>query len=130
MSGFPFAWEDGFSDQGIPSSECPYTNEEIEEYLHVNHYHWVLEEPPIRFRVDGPPLFRQEVGRNYWVFRAIDDLERQWFVLVGSGQSPFDPDKKVWRWMYAETNDLNQSADAYFDDAYAEQLVHDARRDH
>ena len=129
LSKFPIAWEEGSSDQPIPTEQCPYANAEIEEYLKGNHYHWVLNEPPLGFRVGGPMLFRREVVRHYWLFGATDDLERQWFVVVGSGQNPFDPTKKMRRWMYGETNDLNQTPDAFMDDAYAEQLVHDARRD-
>jgi hypothetical protein len=128
MSGFPIAWDDRISDQVIPSAVCPYAKEEIEKYLWGCHYDWVLREPPLGFRVDGPILSRQEIGRNYWVFSAVDDLERQWFVVVGSGASPFDPTTKMWRWMYAKTNDLKQTGDEFMDDAYAEQLINDTRR--
>jgi hypothetical protein len=73
------------------------------------------------------------VSKENWqkplLFSAKDELERQWFIVVGSGTSPFDPNKKMWRWMYGETNDLNQTSDAYMDDAYAEQVVHDVRDD-
>ena len=127
MSSFPIAWDQRISDQTIPSAACPYAKDEIEEYLRGCHYHWVLREPPLGFRADGPIHFRQEVGRNYWVFRAVDDLERQWFVVVGSGTSPFSPTEKMWRWMYAETNNLNQTGDEFMDHAYAEQLIHDTR---
>jgi hypothetical protein len=129
MSGFPIAWDDGSSDQAIPTSICPYAKEEIEEYLQSNHHRWVLEEPPLGFQVGVPLLHRQEISRNYWLVSAIDELERQWFILVGSGMSPFNSKEKMWRWMYAERNDLNQAPDAYYDDAYAEQLVHDVRDD-
>jgi hypothetical protein len=80
------------------------------------------------FQVHGPVLSRQEIGRNYWLFDAVDELEQSWFILVGSGRSPGGPGK-MWRWMYAERNDLDLTPDAYMNDAYAEQLVHDVRRD-
>ena len=130
MAGFPIAWDDGVSDQVVPSSACPYAEQEVEEYLRSCHYHWALEEPPLEFRVSGLVLFRQEVGRNYWLFSVVDGLDRQWFVVVGSGASPFDPSKKMWRWMYADRNDLGQTGEEYMDDTYAEQLLHDMRDRH
>src|SRR5690242_17122830 len=130
MSSFPIAWEDGASDQPIPSRVCPYTNDEIARYLRGCHYHFVLEESPTTFEVTGPLLSRTDIGRNYWLFSARDGVEQQWFVVVGSGTSPFSPDKKTWRWMYADTNDLAQTPDEYMKDACGQQLVHDLRDAH
>jgi hypothetical protein len=127
MAGFPIAWDDGIAGQAIPSDVCPYAKVEIEEYLKNCHYHYSLQEPPLGFQAHGPILSRQEVGRNYWLYRAIDDLERQWFVVIGSGQSPFNSKTKTWRWMYAERNDLKQTPDEFIDYAYAEQVLHDTR---
>jgi hypothetical protein len=130
MSGFPIAWDDGTSDRAIPSKTCPYTAHEIEQYLRGCHYHWVRDEAPSGFAVTGPVLSRSEAGRSYWLFSARDDREQEWFVVVGSGTSPFSPHKTTWRWMYAETNDLDQTPDAFMKDAYAQQLVHDMRDAH
>jgi hypothetical protein len=106
MAGFPIAWDDAAGDQCIPTARCPYAKEEVEDYLRTNHYHWCRDEPPSSFRASGPVLSRTEVGRNYWVYTARDDFERDWLVVIGSGQSPFKSGAKIWRWMYAERNDL------------------------
>jgi len=126
MSGFPLAWDDGASDHPIPSRTCPYAKEEIEQYLWGCHYHWVRDEPPSKFEVTGPLLSRNKPGRNYWLCSALDDQRRQWFVVVGSGSLPGSPTKK-WRWMYAETNDLDQTPDAYMKDVCVEHLELDMR---
>jgi hypothetical protein len=129
MRGYPIAWEDRFSDQAIPSDDCPYSVEEIEGYLRNCHYHLSLQEPPLSFRVNGPILSRQLVDRNFWIFGATNDLKQEWFVLVGSGKSPFKSHGKTWRWMYAEENELGQTPDEYFEDALAQQLSADAHPD-
>ncbi|MGD0151784.1 MAG: hypothetical protein ABSB77_24665 [Xanthobacteraceae bacterium] len=130
MASFPIAWDDGISDQAIPSAVCPYSTEEIQEYLRNCQHHYALQEPPLGFQAAGPILFRQEIGRNYWLFSAVDDLERQWFIVVGSGTSPFNPGMKIRRWMYAELNELSQMPDEFMDHAYTQQLIHDTRDDH
>jgi hypothetical protein len=69
------------------------------------------------------------VDRNFWIFGATNDLKQEWFVLVGSGKSPFKSHGKTWRWMYAEENELGQTPDEYFEDALAQQLSADAHPD-
>jgi hypothetical protein len=115
------------SDRACPSSICPYTENEIKQYLKDAQYHYSVGEPVVDFRVHGPILSRDDLGRKFWLFGAKDGFEREWFIVIGSGVHPFDSSKKMWRWMYAETNDLHQSPDAYLDGAIEEQLVHDMR---
>jgi hypothetical protein len=55
------------------------------------------------------------------------DADRQWFIVVGTGNGCFDPSSKMRRWMYAETNDDDLSPDQFLEKAYHEQLVADAR---
>jgi hypothetical protein len=127
MAGFPIAWEDTPSIDQI-SDLCPYSTIEMENYLFGNHYQWVLNEEPTTFSVSGPRAQRLEAERRYWLFEAFDKANKQqWFIVVGAGKSPFDPSKKLKRWMYAETNDGNLLPDRFLDEASREQIVVDAR---
>jgi hypothetical protein len=105
-----------------PSETCPYSVAEIEEYL----FDWLHEELLL---VQGPVSLsglraqKCDVDRRYWVFEAIAvDLQRQWFVIVGSGgKSHFAPHHRMKRWVYAETNDDDLSPEAFLDRIYHEQ---------
>jgi hypothetical protein len=128
MSGFPIAWEETPSIDQL-SDGCPYSITEIKEYLFGNNYHLVLREEPTTFDVSGPSAQRQYAERRYWLFEAHDRIkQRQWFVVVGTGKSPFNPSKKMKRWIYAMTNDYRLSPDQFLDDEYGEQLAADAQR--
>ena len=127
MAGFPMAWEDAQSIDQLANT-CPYSLIEMEEYLFGNHYHWVRQEEPTTFCVNGPHAQREDAERRYWLFEARDQSkQRQWFIVVGTGKSPFDPCKKMRRWMYAETNDNDLSPDQFLDEAYRQQIAADAQ---
>jgi hypothetical protein len=82
------------------SDTSPYSLVEIEDYLFINHYHWVLSEKSTTFVVSGPHAQKQDADRRYWLFEAHDSAKhRQWFVVVGTGKSPFDPSERMKRWM-------------------------------
>jgi hypothetical protein len=111
-----------------PLDVVPYALLEIEDYLFRCHYHWVLTEEPTTFKVNGVVAEKHDLERRYWLFDAYDKKDkRQWFVVVGTGKSPFDPSKKMKRWMYGCTNDDDISPHEFLEQAYLEQLVHDAR---
>jgi hypothetical protein len=123
VSGFPIAWEDAPSLDQL-SDLCPYTLREIGDYLFGHHYHWVLDEGPTTFSVSGPCAQRTYSDRRYWLFEARDNAkQRQWLVVVGTGKSPFDPCKKMRRWIYANTNENDLSPDDFLDQEYREQLL-------
>ena len=127
MVGFPIAWEETPSLDQL-SDVCPYSLTEISDYLFGNHYQLMLSEKPTTFAVSGPCAQRKYSDRGYWLFEARDNAKhRQWFVVVGTGKSPFDPSKRMKRWMYANTNDDDLSPDAFLDEEYREQLAADAR---
>jgi hypothetical protein len=127
VSGLPIAWEETPSLDQL-SDTCPYSLTEISDYLFGNHYHFVLSERPTTFGVSGPCAQRKYSDRRYWLFEARDNAKhRQWFVVVGTGKSPFDPSKRMKRWMYANTNDDDLSPDEFLDEEYHEQLAADAR---
>lgn len=127
MAGFPIAWEETQSLDYI-SDTPPYSLAEIESYLFNNHYHWALKELPTTFDVSGPHAKKDGVERRFWLFEAHDKTQqRLWFVVVGTGKSPFDPKKPMKRWMYARTNHGCLSAEEFLDDEYREQLAADAR---
>jgi hypothetical protein len=126
MTMFPVVWEDAQSIDGL-SDLCPYSLAEIEEYLFRNHYAWMLREAPTAFAVSGPFALRRDTERRYWLFEACDGFkQQQWFIIVGSGKSPFNPAEKLKRWMYAKTNDDNLTPDQFLDEEYREQITADA----
>ena len=107
---------------------CPYSIVEIEEYLFGCHYHCMIKEEPVTFQVSGPCAQQSDPDRRYWLFEAIDSgLQRQWFVVVGTGKGFSRTASKMRRWMYAQTNDDDLSPDQFLDQAYQEQLTEDAR---
>src|SRR5215470_16836616 len=113
MPGFPIAWEEPSRIDQL-SEICPYSLTEIEDYLFTEHGHWVHGEEPTQFDVSGPQAQRLEAERRYWLFEARDKAKhRQWFVVIGTGKSPFNPSEKMKRWMYAETNDDGRSPEKY-----------------
>ncbi len=153
------AWDAATSMDRLPEA-CPYSIEEMQEYLFVNHYHWSRNEEPTTFLVSGPCAQTMKAERRYWLFEATKDRlarherkevwcslckkphvleplhdyradssvneDRQWFVVVGSGDGCFDPSSKMRRWMYAATNDDGLSPDQFLEKAYREQLAADS----
>jgi hypothetical protein len=127
LAGYPIAWEETPSLDQL-SDQCPYSPTEIAEYLFNCHYHWALDEEPTTFDVSGPHAQARDADRRYWLFEARDGIkQRQWFVVVGTGKSPFDPSARMKRWMYAKTNDDGLSPDQFLDGERREQLAMDAR---
>ncbi|MBR0697200.1 hypothetical protein [Bradyrhizobium lablabi] len=126
MAMFPIDWEKTPSIDRL-SDVAPYSHIEIEDYLFRCHYHLMLGEEPTAFDIGGPHARRQDAQRRYWLFEARDrTTQRQWFVVVGTGRSPFDPSESMKRWMYARTNDDGLSPDQFLDEEYREQLAADA----
>jgi hypothetical protein len=126
VAGYPIAWEETPSLDQV-SDKCPYTLGEMEEYLRISHFRWSLEEKPTTFQVSGPLTRHGDAERRYWLFGAHDRLlHRQWFVVVGTGKSPFDPSKRMKRWMYAQTNDSDLSPEAFLLEQHDQQLRADA----
>lgn len=127
MAMFPVAWEETTSIDQL-SDKPPYSLTEIKDYLFGNHYHVMLNEKPTTFEVSGPHAQRQDAERRFWLFEARDRVkQREWFIVVGTGKSPFDPAEKMKRWMYAKTNDDDLSPDQFLNEEYREQLIADAR---
>ena len=127
MPGFPIDWEETPGPDQL-SDVCPYSLIEVCDYLFGNHYDLVLHEDPTTFDVSGPCAQRKYSDRRYWLFEAHDNAKHsQWFVIIGTGKSPFDPSKKMKRWIYAHTNDDELSSDEFLDEEYREQLAADAR---
>ena len=126
MIGFPTNWEETPSLDRL-SDTAPYAISEIEEYLFGCHYHLVREEEPTTYVVNCPHAFKDYGGMRYWVFEARDRAkQRQWYVLVGTGTSPFDTSKQMKRWMYAQTNDDDLAPEEFLEEEYSKQVAADA----
>jgi len=126
MVGFPIFWEEETDELDICVKALPYSDKEIKNYLHESHYHYMLDEEPTTFQTTGPHATKEDGDRYFWLLEARDMLKkRQWFVVVGTGKSPFDVSKKMKRWMYARTNDNNASPEEFLDEEYDEQIFSD-----
>lgn len=115
MPGFPLAWDEEDSNGRRVSISCPYSSEEIRKYLYECHYQWSLDEEPFEF---GEPRLLCERGdyrRLMWIWECEDPLTRKWWIVIGSGQSP---NGQLWRWMYAETNEADETGADYLDYAW------------
>lgn len=129
MTMFPPDWEAAPSMDHLPAA-CPYTLAEIEDYLRRCHHHLLTSEDAATFRVNGPLAHKEDTRRRFWLFEAYDIVkQRQWFVLVGTGDSFFDPSVKLRRWMLAKTNDDCLSPDEYLAQEYREQNEAEAVKD-
>jgi hypothetical protein len=118
MSRFPIAWAETRSMDRL-SAMSPYSPAEIADYLFANHHHWMLDERPTTFEVSGPHAQRSDAERQFWLFEARDRIKQeQWFVVVGTGKSPFDPSATMKRWIYAKTNDNDLPPDRFLDDEH------------
>jgi hypothetical protein len=124
MGGFPIHWE-----QEVPSldwivGECPFSDDEIEKYLQSCHCHWHLSAPPMSYKVGEIVSEKTEGGRHFWLRTASNEAGEQWYVVIGTGKSPFNEATKMRRWMYAEENDLGLTPVAFLLEAIEQQ--HDA----
>jgi hypothetical protein len=107
---------------------CPYSLSEIEDYLRNCHYHYVREEEPATFSAGGLCAERIDLERRYWLFEARDQAkQRQWFVVIGAGKTPYNPSSRMRRWIYGQTNDEDLSPQQFLDEVYEEHLAADAR---
>ncbi|MFI0845826.1 hypothetical protein [Mesorhizobium sp. IMUNJ 23232] len=126
MGGFPIHWE-----QEVPSldwiiGECPFSDAEIEEYLKSCHYHWHLSAPPMSYKVGEIVAERTEDSRHFWLRTASSEAGEKWYVVIGTGKSPFNEAMKMRRWMYAEENTLEFAPDAFLEHAIGDQRKADA----
>ncbi|TPI37663.1 hypothetical protein FJW07_18005 [Mesorhizobium sp. B3-1-9] len=126
MGGFPIHWEEEVESLDR-SAVCPYSVEEIERYLESCHYHWMLDEKPMHYKVHGVVAEGMDGGRHFWLHRASDEVGREWYVVVGSGKSPFKPSMKMRGWMYGKENDLGLTPDHFLKEEMGDQHVADAR---
>ncbi len=127
MSGFPVTSDYAPSMDRLPDT-CPYSLSEIEDYLRDCHYRYVPKGEPATFSANGPRAERIDPERRYWLFEARDQAkQRQWFVVIGTGKTPYNPSSKMRRWMYGQTNDDGLSPNQFLDEVYEEHLAADAR---
>ena len=127
MTAYPALWEETSSIDHL-SESCPYESDEIEDYLVSNHYRWSLKEAPTTFVVTDTYIQKRDTERRYWLFQARDmTTAQEWLIVIGSGKSPFDPLKRIKRWLYAKTNDDNLPLERFLEQEYREQLAADSR---
>ena len=69
---------------------------------------------------------KMEDGRHFWLRTASNEAGEQWYVVIGTGKSPFNEATKMRRWMYAEENDLELAPEAFLTGAIEQQRDADA----
>jgi hypothetical protein len=103
MSSFPTAYDQEAAPPTIRATECPYAGAEMAQYLDWCHEHHLVQEPSGSF---GAPVFcctSRDADHTLWLWRVADPKQRTWWLIVGSGRSPFYGEtlKLRWRWMWA-----------------------------
>jgi hypothetical protein len=72
MSGYPMTWEAATSMDRLVET-CPYSIEEMQEHLFVNHYQRSRDEQPTTFVVSCPCAQKAKAERRCWLFEATKD---------------------------------------------------------
>jgi hypothetical protein len=116
---FPIAWDDQWEVADFASEGSPYSNAEIAKYLQSCREMHQPAERDFRVREITLTKTRALTTRCFWLWEVTDDERVQWFVIVGSGEGPFS-DRRPSRWIYAQTNDEQESAEKFLDRAIAE----------
>jgi len=114
VTGFPIASDDRWEAFDIASEGSPYSIDEITQYLQTCRQ---MYQPAERnFSVQTIKLIQTKslTTRRFWLWEVTDDEAVQWFVIIGSGVGPFD-DRRVRRWIYAQTNDEHEPATDFLD---------------
>jgi hypothetical protein len=78
MVGFPIAWDYEAKQQTSSPFACPYSEQEMVEYLYGCHYHLAIDEAPLQL---GSVRFLGELDtpdRHFWLWqtRAISMAAR------------------------------------------------------
>jgi hypothetical protein len=117
MVKFPISWEKDGPATACKADGCPYSADEILQSLKSGHYHFCLDEPSIEFQTLELVLERRAEQRNLWLWQVTDDRKWVWWIVVGSGASPFyvEAGQLVWRWLAAETKQTGESDEQYLD---------------
>src|SRR5215475_6354420 len=106
MTGYPIAWTERWTSFDPSAEGSPYSATEVEAYLVDCHWHYSPKEEPLTISSTQFLMSRMCTTRRFWLWQVYDDLKREWFVVVGSGASPFFGAKgNVDRWIYAQTSE-------------------------
>lgn len=115
MIKFPIAWDDRSPRGEEIANVCPYSPEDICSYLNTCHYHYATNEPILQFPQPSCVLEYKDSERSLWLWELNDGCGREWWVVVGTGVTPFyrATNETVWRWMYAETKENEEGSETY-----------------
>jgi hypothetical protein len=116
MSGYPTSWTETWTSFDPLSDGSPYTAQEIEDYLAACRSSFQPLEPPFAMRSLRFVTSRFLTSRRFWLWQVIDGGGTEWFVIVGSGASPFyGESRNLDRWLYAQTNDVLLTAEEFLE---------------
>jgi hypothetical protein len=124
MSSYPVSWTEAWTTFDPESNGSPYTAREIEDYLATCRSSYQPLEPPFAARSIRFEVSRSLTTARFWIWQVIEDDGTEWFVVVGSGKSPFYREtRNLGRWMHAETNDARLTAEKFLDREIADYSV-------
>jgi hypothetical protein len=117
VTGYPIAWTEQWLSFDPSAKGSPYTPDEIASYLEAVRAQYTPLEPQFATCACTLVATRSLDTRRFWLWDVLDERGGRWWVVVGSGTSPFFGDtRNMDRWIYAESNDDEQfTPDAYLD---------------
>jgi hypothetical protein len=116
MPGYPASWTETWAAFDPKSNGSPYTAEEIEDYLVGCRSSFSPLKPPFVVRSIRFVMSRSLTSARFWLWEVLEEDDTEWFVVVGSGKSPFYREtRNLDRWLHAETNDERLTAEEYLE---------------
>src|SRR5262245_19221061 len=116
MPGYPAIWTETWSTFDPQSNGSPYNAREIEEYLVACRSRFQPLEPPFAIHSIRLAISRSLTPARFWLWQVIEEDGTEWFVMVGSGKSPFYRESRnLDRWLHAEMNDARLTAERFLD---------------
>lgn len=119
--GYPIAWDYDLEVEVGTSGSCPYSSEELRQYLDdccnsfVNGASWRHSDPRMVSE-------HEDAERRMWLLEFVDDDGRDWWVVAGTGASPFvgDRGRHTARWVFSVVKPAGLSAAVYIAKLVAE----------
>lgn len=102
QSSFPTGWGDDYDLLANDSQVCPISEARMAEYMFGCHFHCCLEEEPTKFSLFQLLETFHFSNRSFWIWSCKDDLQREWNIIVGQGESPFVNESRKRVWLHGE----------------------------
>lgn len=120
MPGFPISFDKVAPDGSTRAARCPYAIKEMRDYLDWCHHNYALDEPEGRYDRPQPMRISRSRERKIWLYQVNDPSGRPWWLIVGTGTSPFygNAGQSFWRWMWAESQQSTDDPATYVNEIW------------